>query len=66
MPIITSLIKIAVLSLALLCADIKPSAPVEMAGDPKSSWHSTCRIYFGCTPSARLSASSANSERHSH
>ena len=66
MPIIASLIKIAALSLALLCVDLKPmSAPVETAGDPKA-WHAHCRIYFGCTPSARLAASSANSERHSH
>ena len=65
MPIIASLIKIAALALALLCVDIKPmSAPVEKAGDSKS-WRSTCRIYFGCAPSARLVASSADSERHS-
>ena len=63
MPIIASLIKIAALSLALLCVDIKPSiAPVETAGAPKS-WQAHCRIYFGCTPSARPAASSANSER---
>jgi hypothetical protein len=66
MPIIASLIKIAVLSLALLCVDLKPTrAPVETAGDSKA-WSAHCRIYFGCTPSARLSASSANSARHSH
>ena len=63
MPIIVSLIKIAALALALLCVDIKPmSAPVETAGE---SWHSKCRIYFGCAPFAHLSASSANSGWHS-
>jgi hypothetical protein len=63
MPIIASLIKIVVLSLALLCVDMKPmSAPVETAGE---SGPSKCRIYFGCAPFARLSASSANSEWHS-
>jgi hypothetical protein len=65
MPLVVSLIKIAALSLALLCVDIKPmSAPIEKAGDSKS-WHSQCRIYFGCTPSARVAASTANSERSS-
>jgi hypothetical protein len=65
MPIIASLIKIAALALALLCVNIKPmSAPIETAGDSKSP-HSQCRIYFGCTPSARLAASTANSERRS-
>jgi hypothetical protein len=66
MPIIASLIKIAVLALALFCVDIKlTSAPVEKATDSRS-WHSTCRIYFGCAPTADLTASSsANSERHS-
>ena len=63
MPIIASLIKIAVLSLALLCVDLKPmSAPVETAGT-SASWQAHCRIYFGCTPSARPAASNANSER---
>jgi hypothetical protein len=65
MPLVVSLIKIAALSLALLCVDIKPmSAPIEKAGDSKS-WHSQCRTYFGCTPSARVAASTANSERSS-
>ena len=60
MPIIASLIKIA--ALALLCVDIKPmSSPTETA----KSWHSQCRIYFGCTPFARLAASTINSERSS-
>ena len=37
MPIIASLIKIAALSLALLCVDIKPmSAPTETAGVSKA------------------------------
>ncbi|HEY6716023.1 MAG TPA: hypothetical protein VI232_06750 [Reyranella sp.] len=63
MPIIASLIKIA--ALALLCVDIKPmSAPPEMAGVSKAP-HAQCRIYFGCTPSARLAASTATSERSS-
>ena len=65
MPIVASLIKISVLSLALLCVGIKPMrAPIESAGDSKS-WHSKCRIYFGCAPSARVAASTANSERRS-
>jgi hypothetical protein len=65
MPIIASLIKIAVLSLALLCLDIKPMrALIESAGDSKS-WQSHCRIYFGCAPPARLAASTANGERRS-
>jgi hypothetical protein len=65
MPIIASLIKIAVLSLALFCVDIRlTSTPVEKASDSRS-WHSTCRIYFGCAPTADLAASSADSERHS-
>jgi hypothetical protein len=65
MPVIASLIKIAVLSLALFCVDIKlTSAPVGKAGD-STSRHSTCRIYFGCAPTADLAASSATSERHS-
>jgi hypothetical protein len=65
MPIIASLIKIAALSLALLCVDIKPmSAPTETAGVSKAP-HSQCRIYFGCAPSARMAASTANSERRS-
>jgi len=65
MPIIASLFKIAALSLALLCVDIKPmSAPVETAGASKP-WQTHCRIYFGCTPSARPAVSSANSEHHS-
>ena len=65
MPIIASLIKIGALSLALLCVDIKPmSAPVEKAGDSRSG-HSTCRIYFGCAPSARLVASSDDTDRRS-
>jgi hypothetical protein len=66
MPIIASLIKIAALSLALLCVDIKPmSAPTQTAGVSKAP-HSQCRIYFGCAPSARVAASTANSERRSH
>ena len=66
MPIIASLIKIAALSLALLCVDIKPmSAPIETARDSKS-WHAQCRIYFGCAPSTRVAASTANNERSSH
>lgn len=65
MPIIASLIKIAALSLALLCVDIKPmSAPTQTAGVSKAP-HSQCRIYFGCAPSARVAASTANSERRS-
>jgi hypothetical protein len=65
MPIIASLIKIAALSLALLCVDIKPmSAPIETAGVAEAP-HSQCRIYFGCAPSARVAASTANSERRS-
>jgi hypothetical protein len=65
MPIIASLIKIAALSLALLCVDIKPmSAPTQTAGVSKAS-HTPCRIYFGCAPSARVAASTANSERRS-
>jgi hypothetical protein len=65
MPLVVSLIKIAALSLALLCVDITPTrAPIEKAGDSKS-WHSQCRIYFGCTPSTRVAASTANSERSS-
>jgi hypothetical protein len=65
MPIIASLIKIAALSLALLCVDIKPmSAPTQTAGASKAP-HSQCRIYFGCAPSARVAASTANSERRS-
>ncbi|MEA2811871.1 MAG: hypothetical protein QOJ17_6012 [Rhodospirillaceae bacterium] len=65
MPIIASLIKIAALALALLCVDIKPmSAPPEMAGVSKAP-HAQCRIYFGCTPSARLATSTATSERSS-
>ena len=65
MPIIASLIKIAALSLALLCVDIKPmSAPIETARVSKAP-HTQCRIYFGCAPSARVAASTANSERRS-
>ena len=65
MPIIVSLIKIAALSLALLCVDIKPmSAPVEMAGVAKAS-HAQCRIYFGCPPSAQLVAGTTSNERSS-
>jgi hypothetical protein len=65
MPIIASLIKIAALALALLCVDIKPmSAPIETAG-VSTAPHAQCRVYFGCTPSARLAASTINSERSS-
>ena len=65
MPVIASLIKIAALSLALFCVDIKlTSAPVEKASDSRSR-HSTCRIYFGCAPTAGPAPSSANSDRHS-
>ena len=65
MPIVASLIKIAALALALLCVHIKPmSAPIETAGVSKAP-PSQCRIYFGCTPSARLAASTATSERSS-
>jgi hypothetical protein len=65
MPIIASLIKIAALSLALLCVDIKPmSSPIETAGVSMAP-HTQCRIYFGCAPSARVAASTANSERRS-
>jgi hypothetical protein len=65
MPIIASLIKIAALSLALFCVDIKPmSAPIETARVSKAP-HTQCRIYFGCAPSARVAASTANSERRS-
>jgi hypothetical protein len=63
MPIIASLIKIG--ALALLFIDIKPmSVPIEPAGVSKAP-HSQCRIYFGCTPSARLAARTANNERSS-
>ncbi len=66
MPLVASLIKIAALSLALLCVEIKPmSTPIETARDSKS-WHAQCRIYFGCAPSARVAASTANNERSSH
>ena len=62
MPLVASLIKIAALTLALLCVDIKPmSAPVETTGDSKS-WQSHCRIYFGCAPSAGPAASTTNGE----
>ena len=65
MPIVASLIKIAALSLALLCVDMKPmSAPIEMGSDSKSR-HSKCRLYFGCMPSAHLAAGTANDERSS-
>jgi hypothetical protein len=65
MPIIASLIKIAVLTLAPLCVDIKPmNAPIETAGVSKAP-HSQCLIYFGCTPSARLAASTTNDDRSS-
>jgi hypothetical protein len=65
MPLVASLIKIAALSLALLCVDIKPmSAPTQTAGVSKAP-HTPCRIYFGCAPSARAAASTANSERRS-
>ena len=58
MPIIASLIKIAVLSLVLLCIDIKSTrVPAETASD-SPSWKSHCRIYFGCVPSARTSLES--------
>ena len=58
MPIVASLIKITVLSLALLCVDIKSiKMPPETASDPPS-WRSQCRIYFGCVPSARTSLGS--------
>jgi hypothetical protein len=63
MPLVASLIKIAALSLALLFVDIKPmSTPLEKAGVSKAP-HAQCRIYFGCPPSARLAARTANSER---
>jgi hypothetical protein len=62
MPIIASLIKIAALTLALLCVDTKPmSVPVETAGVSKVP-HAQCRIYFGCTPSARLATSTSDNE----
>jgi hypothetical protein len=65
MPLAASLIKVAALSLALLCVDMKPkSAPVETAGVTKAS-HAQCRIYFGCTPSARLVAGTTSNERSS-
>jgi hypothetical protein len=65
MPLVASLIKIAALSLALLCVDMKPtSVPLETSGDSKS-WPSKCRIYFGCAPSARLAGTTANSESSS-
>jgi hypothetical protein len=62
MPLVASLIKIATLALALLCVDIKPmSAPIEKTGVSKAP-HAQCRIYFGCSPSARLAASAAKSD----
>ena len=65
MPIIVSLIKIAALSLALLCVDIKPmSAPIETARVSKAP-HTQCRIYFGCPPSAHLVAGTTSNERSS-
>ena len=58
MPIIASLIKIAVLSLALLCVDIKPMRVLAETADDSPSWKSRCRIYFGCVPSARTTLES--------
>ena len=63
MPLVASLIKIAALSLALLCVELKPmSVPVETAGVAKAA-HTQCRIYFGCTPTAHLAAGIANGGR---
>ena len=65
MPIAASLIKITTLALALLCVNIKPkSVPVETVGISKAS-HAHCRIYFGCTPAARLMAGTTSNERSS-
>ena len=64
MPLVASL-KIAVLALPLLCINIKPmKTPIETAGVAKAPY-AQCRIYFGCTPSARLAASTAKSDRSS-
>ena len=66
MPLVASLTKIAALTLAPLCVDMKPmSVPIETAGVSKAP-HAQCRIYFGCAPSARVAASTANNERSSH
>jgi hypothetical protein len=65
MPLVASLIKIAALSLALLCVDVKPmSVPIDTAGVAKAA-HAQCRIYFGCAPSARAVASTDRNERSS-
>ena len=40
------------------------SVPIETACFSKAP-HAQCRIYFGCTPSARLTAGTANSDRSS-
>jgi len=65
MPLVASLIKIAALSLALLCVDMKPmSLPIETPGVARAA-HAQCRIYFGCAPSARVVASTAGDERSS-
>ena len=64
MPLVASLIKIAALSLALLCVDLKPmGVPGETASVGKAA-HTPCRIYFGC-PSTTPLASIANRQRSS-
>jgi hypothetical protein len=59
MPMIASLIKIAALAAALLCVGaVKPMSddgPLQAASESKSP-QLQCRIYFGCTPSARAAA----------
>jgi hypothetical protein len=65
MPLVASLIKIAVLALPLLCINIGPlKARIETAGFSKAP-HGQCRLYFGCMPSARLTAGTANKDRSS-
>jgi hypothetical protein len=65
MPLVASLIKIAVIALPLLCVNMEPmKAAIETAGLSKAP-HAQCRVYFGCMPSAGLTAGTADNDRSS-
>jgi hypothetical protein len=62
MPIVASLVKVVALAAALLCVGaVKPmsdSGPTRVSSESKSP-RLQCRIYFGCTPGARVAAGTA-------
>ncbi|MFI5001813.1 MAG: hypothetical protein ACHQK9_18175 [Reyranellales bacterium] len=62
MPMIASLIKIAVLAAALMCVGaVKPvsdTGAIQATREPTAQ-RMHCRIYFGCVPVAAVGAGAA-------